>query len=342
LLAVLFGGCAEPELELPELLLESERARIGFGGGEHSPCSGDLISLDRSVEEVEALTGFRRTEPLEIFLIPDLSEACSGTDLLGCYRPDLDQIFGVWAIVKHEVAHAVEADQIDFGGRVFLSEGHAEVLDGATSWKADTRLTVDGLEAKELTTYLSAHHFARYLVENYGWEAYQEALAAGGFEQRLGISTSELLDEYERNAPAAYPPRQPCPYPELQGEDGSWDESFSFSCGSDEASQYEYGRWSRTEGAAVWRTVELEAGSYGIEVEGGVEALVIGCHTEVLSELPEAPSSGDLWNEVDQRPETAFAAGSVHEFAVTAGTYRVAVSSGVETEATMRLRLWRQ
>ena len=203
-------------------------------------------------------------------------------------------------------------------------------------------MRVEDLDEEELANYITAGHFARYLVETRGWTTYQDAVGGGGLESVLGLPVDALVEEFEREAPAAYPPRDPCPYPELPSvADGVWEESLTFSCGAEEATQYEFPDWSGTEGAAVWRSVRLDAGTYALEVEGGVEAVVVGCHTEVLSELPESPSSGDVWNEVDQGPDATFIAGVVHEVELTAGVYRVAMSSGTEGEETMRLRLRR-
>jgi hypothetical protein len=244
--------------------------------------------------------------------------------------------------VRHEVGHAVASPELDFGGRVFLSEGYAEVAAGGTSRKSAYPLRAADLDEEELVNYIAAGHFARYLVETRGWTTYQDAVGGGGLEFVLGLSIDALVEEFEREAPAAFPPRDPCPYPELPNiADGVWEESLSFSCGAEGATQYEFPDWSGTEGAAVWRSVRLDAGTYALEVEGGVEAVVVGCHTEVLTELPEAPSNGDVWNEVDQGPDATFAAGLEHEVELAAGTYRVALSSGTQEEETMRIRLRR-
>jgi len=333
------AGCAE-EVDLPALTIETERTRIGVGGGEHAPCAGDLLALDEHVDELEDLSGLREPEPLEVFLLSDVTEICGGDGVIACEGGG--QIFGAWMSVRHEVGHAIASPDLDFGGRVFLSEGYAEVAAGGTSRKSTYPMQAEDLDQKALPNYITAGHFARYLVETRGWTTYQDAVSGGGLESVLGLPADVLIEEYEREAPAAYPPRHPCPYPELpRVGDGIWEESLTFSCEAEDATQYEFPDWSGTEGAAMWRSVRLEAGTYGLEVEGGVEAIVLGCHTEVLSALPESPSNGDVWNEVDQGPDATFASGVEHELKLSAGTYRVALSSGTEGEEAMRLRLRR-
>ncbi len=332
-------GCAD-DLDLPPLSIETERTRIAVGDGEHLPCAGDLAALDAHVGELEHLSGLREPEPLQVFLLSDVTDICGGDGVIACEGDG--QIFGAWMSVRHEVGHAIASPALDFGGRAFLSEGYAELAAGHTSRKSTIPMRADDLDQAELANYVTAGHFARYLVQTHGWTTYQDAVASGDVESVLGQPLHVLADDYEREAPAAYPPRHPCPYPELPRiDDGLWQESLTFSCASQQATQYEFPDFSGTDGAAVWRSVTLDAGTYSLEVEGGAEAVVLGCHTDVLSDLPEPPSNGDVWNEVDQRPATTFAAGVEHELQLTAGTYRVAMSSGNEGEETMRLRLRR-
>lgn len=331
-------GCSAPDpLELPPLQYFTERTAIAVLD-DHPPCAGDLAALDAHVEELEQLTGLRRSEPIDIYL--GTPEACDEGDR-ACYRPDLDVIFSPWQSIRHELAHAVERQEIDFASD-FWSEGFAVVGAGASSTESlFETLSVDDLSGeRELINYAATGHFARYLVETRGWQAYR-AILEDGIEDALGQSPQSLVDEYEREAPAAYPPRHPCPYPVLQPDDTGWTETFSFSCETPDATQYENLAASGTRGAAMVRSVVLEAGTYTFELQGGSELVLLGCLTEELVALPEPPSNGDVWNEVDQGQGQPFEAGISHTLTVTRGTYRIAISSNTEDEATMELRIRR-
>ena len=289
LCVVLVCGCEEAtELpDLPELTVEIEGIRIGLADDyEDTPCAGDLSRLEAHLSEVESLTGFRRSSPIDIYLMSPEGVCREGSR--ACYRGDLDAVFSSWGDLRHEVVHAVERGNLNFPS-VFWAEGHAEAGGGLTSWKSiHGPLLVEGLGSNDLVNYASAGHFARYLVETRGWEAYQRAIESG-VEEVFGVSEEELVAEYEREAPAAYPPRHPCPFPELQSDGaGEWRESFNFSCDTPGATQYEYRGFPASPGAAILRSVELEAGTYEVELDGGREVVLLGCHTEELEVVPVA------------------------------------------------------
>jgi len=183
--------------------------------------------------------------------------------------------------------------------------------------------------------YVSTGHLARYLVETRGWGAYRAVLKRGS-EAALGLTVEALFQEYEREAPAAYPPQpSSCAFPELETDGGDWSERFTFSCEASEATQYEYLGRSASRGAAVVRSVELDAGTYEMESMGGDGFILVGCLTDVLDVLPDEPPEGDLDNEVDHWTGQFFPSGVRHRISVTRGQYRVALSSGTEAEAAM-------
>ena len=335
------GGCsAEPDL--PPLEIFSERVAIAVID-EHPPCAGDLAALDTHVREVERLSGFSGAETIDVYL-GSVDERCRGFPMefvQGCYRHGLDAVFSPWGVVHHEIAHAVARD-FRFDSR-FWSEGFAEVASGVMSQKSELEvLTTEQLSDRYVfANYVSTGHLARYLVETRGWGAYRAVLERGS-EAGLGLTEEALFQEYEREAPAAYPPRpSSCDFPELETDGGDWSERFRFSCEASEATQYEYLGRSASRGAAVIRSVELDAGTYEMESMGGDGFILVGCLTDVLDVLPDEPPEGDLDNEVDHWTGQFFPSGVRHRISVTRGQYRVALSSGTEAEAAMEFHIRR-
>lgn len=329
LAAVIVGACSEDDgLNLPPLEFESERARVGAEPAYFPLCAADLAHIDNRVAFVEDHLGVQRDELLEIYIVsfPTLGIPC-GADVDGCYLSD-DRILTGWQWIDHEIVHAVARD-IEFPSR-FWKEGNAELLSGKTTRK-DTRVVLqpDDLEAETLTTYLSAAHFSRFLVETRGWDTYNRAIRGEPLEEIYGEDAAQLTEAYERDAPYAYPPLDPCPFPSLpEVEPGVWRERIEVSCESPDGTQFEWVTHSRAPGAAVVRSVELDAGTYAFEFDGGVEFIALACHTEELLEEPTPPSNGDLYNEVDFWTGTPFPPAGTILLNVTAGTYRVSMSGG--------------
>jgi hypothetical protein len=292
---------------------------------EYTLCPADLSRFDHRVEFVEARLGVRRDEPVTIYVVDSDREdgwgppQCSeGT--LGCYAPAEDLVFtSFWSVIDHEIVHAVTRD-IDFPS-LFWSEGAAELLSGKTTRK-DLRVTLEPkhLEVQTLETYITAAHFSRFLVETRGWDGYNRIIRGESFDAVYGESAGEVTDEYEREAPFAYPPLEPCPYPDLsEPDDGVWEDAFSLSC-QDEASTGTEWPW----GPTVFRTVELEAGTYAFRFRGGFRYFLLGCHTDTLLDEPAPPSNGDLYNEVDYATGTQFPPTGTHVLELTEGLYRLA------------------
>jgi hypothetical protein len=345
LLIVVLGACSEDDgLDLPPLEFESTRSTIGIGSAAAYPlCSADFAHIDRRIEFIEDHLGVRRSAPVEIYLLdlPVLSEHCA-TDTAACYFPGEDIILASWQTIDHELVHAVARD-IEFPS-LFWKEGNAEVLSGKTTRK-DTRVVLqpEDLEATTLTTHLSAAHFSRFLVETRGWDAYNRAIRGEPLEEIYGENAAQLTEAYERDTPYAYPPLDPCPFPSLpEIEPGVWRERVDVSCESPDATQFEWVTHSRAPGAAVVRSVELDAGTYAFEFNGGVEFIALACHTEELSEEPTPPSNGDLYNEADFWTGTPFPPVGTILLNLTAGTYWVSMSGGftsvtdaVEAELTI-------
>lgn len=334
-----FAGCSAEPLQRPPLDVFTERVSLAVLD-EHPPCAGDLAELDAHLGEVEQLSGLTRSEPIKVHL--GSTENDCDDAFVACYRPDLDAVFTPWQSIHHELGHAVDMGQIDFDS-TFWSEGFAEVSAGRISKKSRLEsLTVDHFSDEHpLVNYVTTGHLARYLVETQGWERYRSVLE-NGVEDTLRISAQSLVNEYESNSPAAYPPRSPCPYPPLAVEnDLRWSERVTFSCESPEATQYEYLRSSRTRGAAILRSVELEAGTYELQSDGGEGVILLGCLMDERDESPEPDFDADVPVEVDDSLGQSFPSGTSHQITLRRGTYRLAVSSGSEEETTVEVHLRR-
>ncbi|HET6585392.1 MAG TPA: hypothetical protein VFG69_18165 [Nannocystaceae bacterium] len=322
-------ACEDSGPELPPIALETDRARIALD--EHyerdPPCHGDLDHIDEQVARVEELLGVERPEPVSIFLgVGGVDDFCSDPEnQLACYRHDLDWIFGPWQALDHELVHAVARD-IQFPS-LFWSEGTAEMLSRATQKSLTSVLTPDLFAATELINYVTPAHFSRFVVETYGWDAFNRIIRGESIEDVLGMSALEATQRYEEEAPYSYPRLDPCPYAPLASVgEGRWQETVAFTCESPDASSFEFLGGSTEWGPVLLRSLELEAGDYEFEFDGvlAYRFVLLGCLTEQLDVEPEPPSNGDLYNEAEGAG-TEFPAVGRHTLTVTDGTYRIAL-----------------
>jgi hypothetical protein len=335
-------SCADPGPELPALEIESNRAVIGIHSELGSTlCQGDIALIDGQVEHVESHLGVHRDSPITVYLVPFsiIGEVC-GPDVLACYQPGEDTIYSTWFAIKHELVHATARD-IEFPS-LFWSEGAAVLLSGSTLFDDRTVLRPDDLEAESLLTYRTAGHFSRFLVETSGWDAYRRVIRGEALEDLYGQSALELTSKYQLEAPYAYPPLDPCPYPRIpQVTETTWSARVDFSCESPDATEFEGVRYSGRDGAAVIRAVDLTAGTYDIVLSGGEDVFTIACHTEQLETEPTPPSNGDLYNEIDLALPKALTANEVHRLVLTDGTYLMSISSGTYDRASAELTITR-
>ncbi|MBK6920253.1 MAG: hypothetical protein IPH07_22825 [Deltaproteobacteria bacterium] len=329
--ATVVAACNAEQADRPALDYEGERVRVGTELSDYTPlCRGDLDALDRRVALVEERLAVRRGPPIDIYLMEFDEIPCSG-DLLGCYRRerDRDEIFTTWSAVHHEVVHAA-ARELQFAS-LFWSEGAAEVLSGRSTRREMGRvLTPDDLVANHLDTYLSASHFSRYLVERHGWNAYGRIVRGDTFEDALGGSAQTVLTAYEDDAPYAYPPLDPCPYPEIpEIDDATWQAQVTVDCTAPDTTQMEWVEGSSSPLPATFRRIDLSAGTYAFELSPAGSFFLVGCHTDPLDAPTTLPSNGDLFNEADQGFGTEFPHEGVHVLKLTAGVYRVAIQAPV-------------
>lgn len=334
-------GCADQD-SLPPLEFESARARIGVTRAELAPCADELALIDTQMAFVEERMGLSARSRIDVFVM-DIDELPCGDGIWGCYRGDEDHVYSPWFAMEHELSHAALRG-IEFPS-TFWREGSAELLAGVNGTRRDPNatLTAESFGADDLPNYAEATHFQRYLVETRGWESYRE-LVRGGFdlEAVYGLTPGELAAEYESDAPAGYPPLDVCDDPQLEAtEEGAWQLEVTFSCST--GSQLEGGSFSNDVGAAIRRTVHLDAGTYEVRQDGGSAMFIEGCWVDVLDEIPsEVPSSGDVPNQVDQAGGGfEFEANETHTLALAGGIYHFSLSSGTESEATVALTVRR-
>lgn len=333
-------NCMDDGPDLPPLTIQSERAVIGIDAENGSTlCQGDLDFIDTQVERVEDRLGVHRDSPATIYLVPFsvIDEIC-GPDVVACYGSDDDTIYSTWYSVAHELAHATARD-LDLPS-LFWSEGAAVLLSDSTLFDDRTPLLPADLEADSLSTYRTAGHFSRFLVETRGWDDYRRVIRGEAIDDVCGESALELTDEYELEAPYAYPPLDPCPYPRIpRVDDSSWGIQVDFSCQSPGATEFEGVKYSGSDGAALVRALELTAGTYDMMLTGGEHVLAIACHTEELATEPTPPSNGDLYNEIDLALPKAFDSNTTHRLALTDGTYLFSISSGTYGRTSAELTI---
>jgi hypothetical protein len=329
LVAFAAAACEDSGPELPPFSVETERTRIALDDDyERDPlCRGDLDHIDAHIARVEQLLDARHSAPVSIYLLSfaRMDEIC-GDDSLGCYDAEHDRVFATWQSIDHEIVHAVTRD-IDFPS-LFWSEGTAELASGITRKELGRMLTPDQFVATEMKNYLTAGHFSRFIVETYGWDAFNRIIRGESLDDVLGITELEVTQLYENDAPYSYPWLEPCPYPPVPSvEPGRWQETVAFTCESPDTSTFEFTSHSFQPGPVLLRSVELEAGEYEFEYDGASASgyVLLGCQTEALDVPPEAPSNGDLYNEAEQANGTLFPTVGRHILAVTDGTYRVAL-----------------
>ncbi len=278
----------------------------------------------------------------EIYLYaPTEVEPCDRSPL-GCYKPGEDYIATAWQFVDHELVHAV-SKEIRYPS-LFWSEGAAELFrTEGTRINPTGELLVDDLSTDHDPDYFSAGHISRFIVEELGWERYRRIVRGEPIDSVLGLPAADLVADYLAAAPHSYPPMSPCPYPELPVVGArAWGERLAFSCASDAATQFETVGSSGSSGAAVVRRVELEGGRYELHQQGGDGVIVVGCQTEELGAEPPPFSNGDVPNMAEAQ-QTAFGkrfdADVVHTVDLTAGVYRLAISSGTNDHATIDFSL---
>ncbi len=343
---VVFSACAPTE-DLPAFTLETDHARVAFRAPQDRPCAGDLRQIDAQVEFLDEMLGARRDGPVSVVLLPldEVMVLCEGAQ--GCYDANGEQTLSPWNAVAHELSHAIKP--VDTFPSEFWAEGSANALAGGLSLVDSSRaLELADLASEDLPNYVGTTHFQRYLIATYGLDGYRNLLD-GGFDPSatLGVTAEDLVAEYNRDAPFAYPRFSACTDPEIVAvREGVWEASSTFSCDSDEATQFERrdfaGAFSSTVGAAVHRSIELDEGTYEARLDGGVSFTIEGCLVDPLDTEPTAVRlGGDVFNEVERAIAKPFVAGETHRIRLTEGVYRVTLSSGTQEEAELRLTVTR-
>ncbi len=325
---VVAAGCSE--VTFPAIQYETERARIGTTF-DFELCQGDLGLIDQQIGAIERRLGVPRTSRVSLYLY-ELGELPCDNSPFGCYFPEEDAVATLPFAIDHELVHAVVRGR-SFENE-FWSEGIAEAVKGEGTFNPYTPAlaTYDESNGANLD-YATAGHFVRWLIETRDPETVRRIVDGESRSDVLGATMEQLAQEYEASAPFAYPDWSPCPHPPLRSTgDGRWEERFEFDCESPEAFRFRGGP-----GPAASRSVELEAGSYELSMEGGEGVYLLGCQTQTMVDY--RPTFGDdetvlhwngsVFNEVQlsrTAPAMLFPSGQDHELQLVAGTYEVIVS----------------
>jgi hypothetical protein len=331
------SGCQEP-LDLPPLTYETERARIGTAFDEPL-CAADLAWFDPRIEAIERLAGVERSKPVEVYIYGSEGwPPCNGDLLIGCYHVQDDFIAGYWSAIDHELVHAITKGKVHFPSN-FWEEGTAEALtEGGVNGDPTSPLTADITLSNQRPNYAVAGHFVRFLYEDFGEDAAQKLIDGGRPEDITGLSLDELTTLYESEAPHSYAAKNPCPEPVVpQLDQATWGATYSFSCESPDASQFE------GVGAGIVRILELdETGEYEVLVEGGDGVRIVGCQMANTDEEPPDFSHGDIMNQAELEQTafgTFFESDTTHRLMLTDGRYRLALTSEHNDETEIAVRV---
>ena len=244
--------------------------------------------MDQYVGALQDLYGVSLNAPVSYYVLePPISQhGVCPPEAVACLEGDA--VVTTWLPHKHELVHAVS--RAHGNSPHFFEEGAATYL-GDTSLRrktnhsvADVRERLDahwtqGLDARD---YALAAHFAAYLVDTYGMDGYIAMLREssdtqsrssfeGTFEQTIGVSLDEAIDDYEASWPfchleGIYSSFFECAKPATRIEkDGFVEYDFDMSCADPEVlgpiEDPDYG-W------VIWREFVFEVGELtSIDIE---------------------------------------------------------------------------
>ena len=217
LLAVL--GCEE-SFDPPPIVWQGEHVQVGTELDLDHWCPGNLTYMDEYVGALEDLYGVSLDAPVSYYLLePPISQhdVCP-PEAEGCVDGETNAVATTWLPHEHELVHAV--GRAHDGSPHFFEEGAATYF-GFTNIRRQTnhslvrvreRLDAHWEQGLQKTGYALAAHFAAYLVDTYGMEAYLSMLREssdtqsrssfeGTFAQTIGVTLDEAIDDYEANWP---------------------------------------------------------------------------------------------------------------------------------------------
>ena len=295
LLAVL--GCEEP-FDPPPIVWEGEHVQVGTELDLDHWCPGNLTYMDEYVGALQELYGVSLDAPVAYYLLePPISQhdVCP-PEAIACLEGDA--VATTWLPHEHELVHAVA--RTHGNSPHFFEEGAATYF-GTTDINRNVDYSLVGVRDRlaahweqglDARGYALAAHFAAYLVDTYSMEAYLSMLRQswrtqsrssfeGTFEQTIGVTLDEAIDDYEKNWPfchleGTYSSALQCSKPAIQIRDEELVEfDLDMSCADPEVigpvEDRNYGR-------VLWR-------DFVVEVD---EPLIVN----VELELPEGPPKG--------------------------------------------------
>jgi hypothetical protein len=329
--ALLSPACGE---KLPPIRYHTDQAIIGTTFSQ-SICPDDLRWLDEHIDFVERSLDAVSEQPIEIYLYDGPTPQCR---VHGCYTDD-GYIASNWALLDHEVVHAV-VDRFA-NPPAFWNEGIAETFrmrGNFRGWEQRVTANVSARHSFDVD-YATAGHFTRWLVETHGFEDVREILTGASVDEVFGRSLAELEAEHYETVPYTYPPlRDACDFLALpEAGTGHWHERVDITCDDEGISRFE-GFW-----LSAVRIVELSAGRYELDVQGGVGARIVGCQDQAWPEPPPEMINGDVPNAVENGQTNwglLFESGVTHALDLTDGRYKIVLPTW-EDEETVEISLRR-
>lgn len=322
------GGSHEPELDPPELAY-GYTTRDLHVHADTVRCEGDLARWQTFVDFAQSYLGRSLADPVEMY-VWDRQADFGGTPycssvVAGCLDQPSGRVYAVDESVEHELVHAVVGlPNSDF----FFQEGLAEALSGPTSF--GPYFPLFPVSHPDAVDYVSAGHFVRWLLEEYGAEAVMDHMTGPGgvtdFEQRFG-PLDGVVGDYFSTAPEWYPPLHTVSAPELESlGPSSWYGEFEVDCAAEDtrgakaglevvrevtiAEAGVYSFWTST-GGPIRASAKVEPGqSPGSVLHLEIPADVIGTLPveagtyELLIVAPPGVESGEVrvWQQLGAAP----------------------------------------
>lgn len=233
------SSCLDDDTQPPDAPLVRTTAHLDIYS-DSFVCAGTAVELERHVDFIGAQLGLELRTNIPVYLLPGKPDECPA-GAYGCFTHGI--AFAPTWTAYHELGHAVSC-QLRSRSRAVFMEGLAVMFEPQPKTVAlDDGYDLFGLltaeHARELN-YGHAGHFARWLVERDGMDAFAELyLRAGTLGETLealeliyGASLDELEVEYHATAPKRWVPfRQCADLPQLEpDDDGVWRHAAMVDC----------------------------------------------------------------------------------------------------------------
>ena len=326
LLAVLSSGCSEEENPFEYTTL----ARVE-SHQEGRLCEGDRRKIDERIEFVAETLGTNPPDAVQIALFPSAPvPGCNSP--FGCYSRGVARATS--QSLDHEIVHAVAAPLGET--RKLWGEGLAEALSGRflrRTWDAETTVVTEwGETTSAELDYTLAGHFAKWIIETRGVEAYLRLYAGEDVESVLGLSLDDVGAEYISDAPWGYS-SDACLEPAAAVVLEEHTEDFEIDCDVD-GMRHLVGGYP--DSVALSKNLQVEGpGTYAVTLSRGWGFRVLRCLSEVVREEEPPTEGGGIFHDADVLPPIPVLLGNDENLLeLQAGIHRFTVfgTAGLERE----------